>query len=954
MLVLSGICFYAVFNHLNIALRRPFNRSHFWFAWTCLAAALALFAQIQAYHAHTTAVFVSAIKWNISFIFIAFIFFHWFIAEHSGVRPRPYLISITVLFIFLFALNLIAPYSLQYRDLTDLQLLHLPWGEVVTVPVGYNGVWFKIGVTAVLTDFGFAIYALLSTWRRHRSPTNLAMLLAIGLFVLAALEGIAVRMAAIHFIHLGLFGFLAMILAMSVVLTYETQQRLRDSERRFRSLVEQSPFSIQVMSPSGYTEQVNPAWEHLWGIKLDRLKYYNILNDEQLVIKGIMPYIVKGFSGNATEIPPIVYNPADNRDVGGPENNRWVRAYIYPIMDEAKAIRDMILMHEDVTERKRVEDAIRFIAAGVSSVNGEQLFEQMVLNLAKVFEADFAFIALLDKRDANYLNVFTIIAPNKVTPDKRISLADTPFANILEKGTCVFPNSVQDTFPDDRFLADIGIQALMGAPLYDGDHILGILVVMHSQPLTHVEQAGEILEIFATRVGTELHRQQTQARIHQLAYQDYLTGLANRAQLHEHLTMALQRASHDNREGALLLIDLDHFKTINDALGHDVGDEVLRAVANRIIESCGENVFLARLGGDEFVALMESTGDFNENRIHRYAHSMAQRILDNLTRPIFTGDRAFTVGASIGIVCFPEHEQSALDVLRHADMALYQAKHMGRGIIQRYLPDLEVAATNRLHLEAGLRSAIDNNELEIYFQPLVDAVGNPIGAEVLLRWRSAKLGDISPCVFIPVAEDTGLIHSIGGWVFNQACARLKQWLRDGVPFIGHLSINVCPWQFARPDFVSDLHETVLRHQIDPQRLTLELTETALLYDITETVVKLKTLRTMGFNIALDDFGTGYSSLAYLRDLPLDQLKIDKDFISELSTTVEHPLVGSMIAIGKHMKLAVIAEGVETEMQRDKLMALGCEHFQGFLFCHPLPERDYLAWLSSGKTAKAHE
>ena len=329
--------------------------------------------------------------------------------------------------------------------------------------------------------------------------------------------------------------------------------------------------------------------------------------------------------------------------------------------------------------------------------------------------------------------------------------------------------------------------------------------------------------------------------------------------------------------------------------------------------------------------------------------SLAQRILTQLTTPVVAGERAFTVGASIGIVGFPEHGKTDLDVLRHADMALYQAKNKGRGGIQAYSPDLEIAATNRLQLEAGLRNAIEHNELELYFQPYVDVAGKPIGAEVLLRWHHPELGDIPPDEFIPVAEDTGLIHNIGGWVFDQACISLKQWSQDGAPFFGHLSINVCPWQFARPDFVSELRETVQRHQIDPHRLMLELTETALLYDISETVGKLKALRVLGFSIALDDFGTGYSSLAYLRDLPLDQLKIDKNFVSELSTTVEHPLVGSMIAIGRHMKLAVIAEGVETQTQRDKLIALGCEHFQGFLFCRPIPERDFLAWLDIHKT-----
>lgn len=258
---------------------------------------------------------------------------------------------------------------------------------------------------------------------------------------------------------------------------------------------------------------------------------------------------------------------------------------------------------------------------------------------------------------------------------------------------------------------------------------------------------------------------------------------------------------------------------------------------------------------------------------------------------------------------------------------------------------MQVAAINRFHLEEGLRLAIVNNELELYFQPQVDDAGRMIGAEALLRWHHPELGDIAPDTFIPVAEETGLIHSIGGWVFDQSCARLADWIRRGVPFIGHLSVNVCPWQFARPDFVEQICGALTTHRVDPGRLMLELTETALLYDLEATIDKLKELRALGIRVSLDDFGTGYSSLAHLRDLPLDELKIDKTFIKELNISSKHPLVESMIAIGQHMGLAVIAEGVETKIQRDVLIQLGCECFQGYLFARPLPEGDFLQWLT---------
>ncbi len=479
---------------------------------------------------------------------------------------------------------------------------------------------------------------------------------------------------------------------------------------------------------------------------------------------------------------------------------------------------------------------------------------------------------------------------------------------------------------------------------------LGLALLMSVCLGLDLRDRNDTLETTNATLHTEIgRRREAEARVRQMAYKDYLTGLANRMLLHEHLAETIEQARRTGRYGAMLLIDLDHFKTINNALGHEVGDQVLREVARRLSDATAGDAFLARLGGDEFVAVV-APASANPRETAETAHRLADVVVGQLSGPLTVGDRVLNVGASIGIAPFPTEGSTALDILRHADMALYRAKSLGRNNIQFYDPDMQAVADERLKLERGLRAALENDEFTLHFQPQFNAAGRLIGAEALLRWQHPQTGMIPPLSFIPVAEETGLIHAIGGWVLDRACERLTQWRRSGEPFVGELAINVSPWQFARPDFVRQFEYVLKRHGIGPGSLTLEITETALLYDLEETIKKLQALRAMGLNVALDDFGTGYSSLAYLRSLPLDWLKIDQSFVHEISGEPGNPLVEDMIAIGRHVGLKIIAEGVETTMQRDKLLKMGCEQFQGNLFCHPLAEPEFLRWLADYRMA----
>jgi diguanylate cyclase (GGDEF)-like protein/PAS domain S-box-containing protein len=948
LLVLIGVYACAAAAHLSAGLQRPPEMRHLLFGAICLALIGFAVTDAELYEVFTVPGYVQALKWNISLGALIFAALPWLVSAFTGVRPRRFLIALTALQALLLVTNLLQPYSLQFTQISDIHAQQLPWGEAVAQPVGRVSPLLWAAVAVVAAGFAFGFYALSKARRRYRTPESLAMLLVTAVFLGTCIEGILDRIGAIDFVRLGPTGMVMMIIGTSIILSRQTQRELAASERQFRSLVEQSPFSIQVLSPSGRTRQVNAAWEKLWGVSAGRLRDFNVLEDQQVAQKGLVPYLKKGFAGATAEVPPTAFELASD-PTSEATRERWIRTFIYPITAPTHAIEHVILMHEDVTEKKRVDDAIRLIAGATSLSNGEHLFEKLASSLGRIFAVDYAFIGVLEERDPGWVRTVALSAHGKIAPAVRYPLAGSPCANVLTVGAQAYPQEVRRLFPDDRLLRELAAEAYVGVPLRDaGGAPLGVIALLHGQALEPVEQLRDILELFATRVSAELQRERAEARMRRMAYYDYLTGLPNRAQLHERLSAAQRRALERGVGGALLLMDLDHFKTINDALGHDVGDEVLRSVGRHLVEVAGPEACVARLGGDEFVLLLEDLP-----AAERAALELARRITATLADAITVGERSFSVGTSIGIALFPDADASEHDILRHADIALYQAKSMGRSAIQLYRPELQADVTLRLRVQEGLRQALANRELALHYQPQLDALGRVRGTEALMRWHHPQLGEVPPALFIGVAEQCGLIHTIGDWLIEHACARLREWVRRGEPFGGHLSINVSPWQFARPSFVEDVRGILSAHRLEPGHLTIELTETALLYDLDETVEKLKRLRDLGLSVAMDDFGTGYSSLAYLRRLPLDQLKIDKLFVAELCDGTENPLVESMIDIARRMRLEVVAEGVENEEQRARLIQLGCDRFQGFHCCLPLPEADLLRWLRAVDVGEVH-
>jgi diguanylate cyclase (GGDEF)-like protein/PAS domain S-box-containing protein len=435
-------------------------------------------------------------------------------------------------------------------------------------------------------------------------------------------------------------------------------------------------------------------------------------------------------------------------------------------------------------------------------------------------------------------------------------------------------------------------------------------------------------------------RKLAEERIESLAFYDPLTGLPNRRLLLDRLTHVLDTGYRHQRLGALLFIDLDNFKVLNDTLGHDQGDLLLQMVAERLITNVRKGDTLARLGGDEFVIILE---DLSPNALEAAAKAevVAEKILATLGQPYPLAEMSHRSTPSIGITLFGESAESMDEPLKRADMAMYQAKAAGRNTLRFFDPAIQAAVTARVALESDLRAAVTQQQLLLYYQPQIAGANRLTGVEALVRWLHPQRGMVSPAEFIPLAEDTGIIITLGRWVLDTACAQLAAWAKQPALADLTIAVNVSPRQFHQHNFVDEVLSAIATAGANPRRLKLELTEGLLVTNVEDVIAKMIQLKNEGVGFSLDDFGTGYSSLAYLKRLPLDQLKIDQSFVRDILTDANDAAIAkTIIALAESLGLAVIAEGVETQQQRDFLAAQGCHAYQGFLFSRPLPVESF--------------
>ena len=583
---------------------------------------------------------------------------------------------------------------------------------------------------------------------------------------------------------------------------------------------------------------------------------------------------------------------------------------ISPVLDDQGNVIALIPTAVDVSYRKQVEADLRIAATAFDSKAGI-----LVTNAdRKILRANRAFLDAMGYTHEEIIGKDPrVFKSDKHTPDFYAGM----WRSINETGS--WEGEIWDRCKDGRLIFRwLNITAIANE---DG-------VVTH--------YVSTQTDITARKIAEEA--------VEHLAFYDPLTDLPNRRLLSDRLQQAQASFARTGKEGAILFIDLDNFKALNDTQGHDVGDLLLVQVAKRLKACVREGDTVARLGGDEYVVVLE---DLDEDPVEAatQAKAVGKKILQALNKPYLLVGHEYRNTPSIGVTLLDDPQQSIEDILKQADIAMYQAKKSGRNTLQFFDPRMQEAINTRVAVEKELLSAIERSEFELHYQAQVDANGKILGAEALIRWNHPRQGIVAPDKFIPLAEETGLIWPIGAWVFEAACAQLKAWQQHETARDLVLAVNVSVKQLQHEDFVQLVKSIVERFQINPYRLKLELTESMLVENVEETIAKIEELRALGIRFSLDDFGTGYSSLQYLKKIPLDQLKIDQSFVRGIETDRhDRDIVRTVIAIAQSMDLDVIAEGVETEGQLHVLMDRGCNSYQGYLFGKPLPIAQFEQYL----------
>lgn len=581
----------------------------------------------------------------------------------------------------------------------------------------------------------------------------------------------------------------------------------------------------------------------------------------------------------------------------------WIQTNKWPLLSEdGKTVIGLFGISRDITEWIKKEQELRIAACMFESQEGMMVTDEK----GQILKVNSAFIEITGFNSEDIVGKKTsILKSDRHDPQ----FYKTIWSEIQTKG---------------KWEGEVWNQ-----------HKSGRLYLVYLRITSVKNKEGNIINYVGTFVDIT-ETKNLNEKIESLAFYDSLTNLPNRRLLMERLNQALNRASRTGQHGALLFMDLDHFKILNDTQGHLIGDLLLKQVATRLIDHLREGDTAARLGGDEFVVLLEGL-DQNLSEAVNQAKQVANKIHNVLNKSYQLDKLTHQITPSIGVMVFNEKNKNADELIQQADIAMYQAKAQGRDSVRFFDPKMQEDINAREAMRLDIKEAIERKQFELYYQTQFDNTGQPLGAEALIRWHHPTRGLVLPKEFIPLAEETGLIVPIGEWVLEKACSDLKSLLDKPLDSLFFISINVSAVQFQQDDFVSKVMSTLDKYVVDPARLKLELTESVLLDDLDDAVEKIHALSKTGIRFSLDDFGTGFSSLRYLKLLSIDQIKIDQSFVRDIHLDKnDSAIVKTIINMTLGLEIEVIAEGVETQAQRTFLYENGCTHYQGYLFSKPLP------------------
>ncbi|MBC3918863.1 EAL domain-containing protein [Undibacterium sp. CY18W] len=673
---------------------------------------------------------------------------------------------------------------------------------------------------------------------------------------------------------------------------------LQDNMEMLALSVQQSPFAVVITNAGGELEYGNDSFCRISGYRLNEVLGQHVFwNSGDPADEKVMRVILALKVGEHWQGEVL-----SHRKDG---TTYWERQIVSPLCNADGVITHLVAVKQDITDSKfqlkEVEQALLLREqALVSSSNG---------------------IMITRSDDSDHSIVYVNPAFEKIT-------GYTAQEVIGREGRFLVREDLAQ--PDLQEIRSALREKRAGCALLrnyrkDGTQFWNEL---HISPVK--DASGAATTHFVSVINDVSERVNYQKELEYQATHDSLTGLANRNLLNDRITQAIAWAKRQDLSVGLMLLDLDHFKLINDASGHGAGDEMLKQVAQRLSHCVRETDTVARLGGDEFVVILTDLPETSDVDV------VAEKILGALSRPFEINGHDVFVTASIGISLYPRDGDHGEILLRYADIAMYRVKEHGRNSVRQFIPEMGVTAISRLNMEGALRRGLERHEFTLHYQPKIElASGRIVGAEALVRWHHPQIGLIHPIEFIPLAEETGLIIPLGEWVLAEACRQQVSWKKAGMADL-KIAVNMSPRQFRQEDLSERVASIFTETGADPAQVTLELTESMVMQDVSSTLVALRALKNLGLSISLDDFGTGYSSLSYLRRFPIDELKIDKSFINDIHENPDDAAIASaIIAMALSLGLSVVAEGVEKKEQAELLRKMGCNQVQGYYFGRPM-------------------